>query len=381
MRVELAYLATCFFTSREICSFTEHLQKNSEVLSCDCKNRFTFLQMKHFHGAHERATLSLRMRVTLRLIWHIIYFALFSNKRAWVARQIDASRRLRRRWAEASEHKAATAPELSLDAPRASWLGHSTCWVQWQGLSILTDPIWSRRCSPVSFFGPVRLQPIPISLDNLQRPSLVLISHNHFDHLDLPSLRKIARLSPKTRFVAPAGLGEWLIAKGIPAHSLELGQSLKCTIMDCKITLTCTPAIHYSQRNLWDRNRTKWSSWVGELQRGGEKKTFYFAGDTAYDDAIFKTIGQKFDIDLSFVPIGAYEPRILLRNAHVNPEEAIAIHREVKSKLSIACHHSTFMLGDPFLEHPLEDLAQAIEKSAVPPKSFIALEVGQSVNW
>lgn len=339
------------------------------------------VEMGHFYRALERTSWRARLRVVVRLIWANIYFALVSDKKAWVARQIAATRALRRPWTKDREMELATAPLLSLDSPRASWLGHSTCSIQWQGLTLLTDPIWSHRCSPIPFLGPARLQQIPISLENLQRPTIVLISHNHFDHLDLPTLRKIVCLSPKTRFVAPAGLGEWLTSRGIGATSVELGQSLQMKWRDWQIELTCTPAIHYSQRNLRDRNRTSWSGWVGQLRKNEVKKTFYFAGDTAYDDVIFREIGRQFDIDLSFIPIGAYEPRVLLRRAHVNPKEAVTIHQEVKSKLSIACHHSTFMLGDPFLEHPLEDLALALTESQLGAESFIALEVGQSVNW
>lgn len=316
-----------------------------------------------------------------KLIAHAILFKLFTGKRKWVERQIEGSRRLRLLCKRCAPEQILPTDQLNLDRPRAGWLGHSTCWVQWRGLNILADPIWSKRCSPIPFLGPSRLQSLPISLDNLTRPSIVLISHSHFDHLDLKTLRKLHRISPKTRFFAPTRLGEWLTLQGIPACSLAIGKTQRMQCGSVALALTCTPAIHNSQRALWDRNSTMCSSWVAEIDCEEQRKTLFFAGDTAYDDAIFCKIGRQFSIDLSFLPIGAYEPRIWLRHAHVNPWESVAIHRQLRSKLSIAIHHSTFLLGDPLLEHPLEDLLKALIKTKLPPREFLALEVGQSVNW
>ncbi len=332
-------------------------------------------------SAHRATSIWMYAKALFKLLGHAMFFALFTGKKRWVEHQIAGSRRLRQLCKSAAPNQVLPQDHLDLNKPRAGWLGHSTCWVQWGGVAILADPIWSKRCSPLSFFGPSRLQPLPISLDNSPRPSLVLISHSHFDHLDLRTLRKLHKISPKTRFFAPTRLGEWLTLQGIPATSVEVGKTLRLQCGQVAVALTCTPAVHYSQRALWDRNSTMCSSWMVQIEYHHQRKTFFFAGDTAYDDKIFRQLGEQFDIDLSFLPIGAYEPRIWLRYAHVDPMESVLIHKQIRSKLSIAIHHSTFMLGDPLLEQPLEDLLTALEKSAVSPREFLALEVGQSVNW
>lgn len=316
-----------------------------------------------------------------KLIVKSIFFAVLSDKQKWMKRQISDLNVLHRFCVANLNDQPWPVDRIDLDLPRAGWLGHSTCWIQWRDFTILTDPIWSRRCSPISFLGPKRLQSVPVSIDNFSRPKLVLISHNHYDHLDLKTLKRLHRISPKTKVFAPKGLGEWLTRQGIPATSINPGNSYRFECGQFIATLTCTPAIHYSQRSLWDRNRTMWSSWVVKIEHKNLSKTFFYAGDTAYNDVIFKKLGRQFSIDLSFLPIGAYEPRAFLKHAHVNPEESVSIHRQIESKLSIACHHSTFILGDPILERPLKDLMIALKKSETPPQKFWALKAGQEINW
>lgn len=337
--------------------------------------------MKPPQNARRQRSKWIALKTLVRLIYRALHFAFIADKQAWVDRQVIATRQLQQKILQTLKIPGLSPQCVSLDLPLAGWVGHSTCWVKWGETSILTDPIWSNRCSPVSFMGPSRLQAVPIQLDNFPAPSIVLISHNHFDHLDISTLRQLRRLHKKTQFFAPSGLGEWLTSRGVPTKSLALGETHQVRIGDCVTTLTCTPAIHYSQRGLWDRNRTMWSSWVGQMERGQKRKTFFFAGDTAYNGEIFKRIGKQFSIDLSFVPIGAYEPRIYLRSAHVDPTEAVKIHREIRSKLSIGCHHSTFMLSDPKLEHPVEELTRALQEVDISPSVFTTLEVGQVVNW
>lgn len=332
------------------------------------------------HDAKRNFSKWMSFLAVFRFIARAITFALTIDKKKWLQSHINASRRLRQISAQSAIDKPLPTDRIDLNLPRAGWLGHSTCWIQWRNFSILTDPIWSRRCSPISFLGPKRLQAVPVSIDNFPRPKLVLISHNHFDHLDLKTLKKLRRISPKTKIFAPKGLGEWLTLQGIPALSVEMGETQQIECGEFKATLTCTPAIHRSQRSLWDRDQTMWSSWVVKIEYKNLSKTFFFAGDTAYDDLIFSEIGRRFSIDLSFLPIGAYEPRILLKSAHVNPEESVSIHKQIGSKLSIACHHSTFMLGDPY-EQPIEDLKRALQNQKTSPREFLALEVNQEINW
>lgn len=314
---------------------------------------------------------------------HAGYFSLFVNKKRWLQRQIAASRHLRTICKDAAPERALRTDLIDLDLPRAGWLGQSTCWAKWQNFSLLTDPIWSRRCSPISFWGPSRLQAPAICLDNFPRPTLILISHNHYDHLDLRTLRKLQKISPKTEIFAPKNLGEWLTSMGIFATSIEMGRSHRVECGELEAKITCTPALHFSRRTPWDFNRTMWSSWTVEMKLHKMSKTLFFAGDTAYDADMFSKIGRQFSIDLSFLPIGAYEPRSLLKKVHCNPDEAVMIHQLIGSKLSVACHHSTFSLGDPLLDRPLEDLTKALLKSKgmISPCDFLALEAGEEINW
>ncbi len=323
------------------------------------------------------------LQVILKWLIHAAYFSLFVNKKRWLQHQIAVSRRLRKISSSASPERSLPTDLIDLNLPRAGWLGQSTCWAKWQNFSLITDPIWSQRCSPISFWGPSRLQAPSVSLDNFLRPTLILISHNHYDHLDLRTLRKLQKISPKTEIFAPEKLGEWLTSQGIFATSIEMGKSHRLECGELKAKITCTPAIHFSRRSPWDFNRTMWSSWTVEMNLHKMSKTLFFAGDTAYDADLFQKIGRQFSIDLSFLPIGAYEPRSLLKKVHINPDEAVKIHLLIGSKLSIACHHSTFSLGDPLLDRPLEDLTKALikNKEMISHRDFLALEVGEEINW
>ena len=226
-----------------------------------------------------------------------------------------------------------------------TWVGHSTLLVRMHGVTLLTDPIWSDTPSPVSFFGPRRFVPPGLALEDLPPIDFVVISHNHYDHLDLPSLQALAERDANTRFLVPLENGELLRAHGVEnVEELDWGETAEVG----GVRVHCLPAQHWSKRGLGDDNKTLWASWavVGSARR------FYFAGDTGYFDG-FAEIGAALGpFDLAAVPIGAYEPAAMMRESHLNPEEAVAAARDLRADKALAIHFGTFDLSDEPLDEP-----------------------------
>ncbi|HSW73469.1 MAG TPA: MBL fold metallo-hydrolase [Chlamydiales bacterium] len=262
----------------------------------------------------------------------------------------------------------------------AVWIGHSTYLLQFDGISILTDPIWSKRCSPLKFIGPKRKQAPAFSLDTLPKINIVLISHNHYDHLDRATVMKLNRDHPGILWIVPKGLKSWFEKRKIK-NVYEIGwhESLELQNDGRKIEISGVPTQHFSGRTLRDLNKTGWNGYVVKIT-GSPTKTFYFVGDTGYNEYDFKEIGKKFpSIDLSLIPIGAYSPREFMKHVHVSPEEAVIIHEEVGSKLSLATHWKTFHLSEEPLLQPPFDLHLAMKKKGL--SNFYAVEPGYYVNW
>jgi len=246
---------------------------------------------------------------------------------------------------------------------RATLVNHSTVLLQQAGSNILTDPIWSERASPVSWAGPRRRRKPGVSWGDLPPIDAVLISHNHYDHLDLPTLRRLAARGGAT-FVVPAGTSRLLRAENIgSAIELDWGESL--TLAGC--TIHCVPAQHFSSRGIFDRNLTLWCGYVIECRQ----RLVYFAGDTGFGNH-FAAIREKFGSpQLALLPIGAYEPRWFMSPIHMAPDEAIRAHEILGAGASIAIHHGTFQLADEGLDTPKRQLiAQGLE-------SFLVLDNGQ----
>jgi L-ascorbate metabolism protein UlaG (beta-lactamase superfamily) len=249
---------------------------------------------------------------------------------------------------------------------RATLINHSTVLLQQHGSNILTDPVWSRRVSPVSWAGPKRRREPGVLLEDLPPLVTVLISHNHYDHLDLATLQRLAARRDCT-FIVPAGVSRLLLAEKIgPVHELDWGQSRR--VGDC--TIHCVPALHFSGRGIHDTNRTLWCGYV--IQSG--ERTVYYAGDTAFGRHFEWTREQFGSPDLALLPIGAYEPRWFMSPVHMGPEEAVRAHEILGAKISIAIHHGTFQLADDGIDTPRARLA------ACAPESFMAINNGQSVN-
>ncbi|MDP2647603.1 MAG: MBL fold metallo-hydrolase, partial [Desulfobacterales bacterium] len=257
-----------------------------------------------------------------------------------------------------------------------TWIGHATMLLQLKGINILTDPQYSERASPFQWTGPRRVVPPGLALDKTPPIHLVIISHDHYDSLDRPSLRKLyaRKGGGETTFLVPLGLKRWFEAEGI-RRVIELDWWDQYDYRDLKIT--AVPVQHWSQRRPFERNKTLWAGWV--VQSADFR--FFFAGDTGYA-GIFKEIGSKLGpFDLSAIPIGAYEPRWFMRTFHVNPREAVRIHLDVRSKKSVAMHWGTFPLTDEPLDEPPGKLAEALKELRVPEEAFQVLQHGETLTF
>ena len=254
-----------------------------------------------------------------------------------------------------------------------TWIGHSTFLWQYKGTNVLTDPHMTERASPVFFAGPRRGTPPGLSMDELPDLDVVLVSHNHYDHLDYATVKGIlARNGTEPLFCVPLGVKKWFADLGV-GNVLELDWWQSRTVGDW--THHCVPVQHFSGRSLTDRNATLWCGWIME-HRDGYK--LFFAGDTGYSPD-FKDIGERFaPVDLSLLPIGAYDPRWFMSSMHVNPDEAVRIHQDVGSRLSIAMHWGTFSLTDEPMDEPPRLLKEALREHAVPEENFIVMEHGET---
>ncbi|XP_053700503.1 N-acyl-phosphatidylethanolamine-hydrolyzing phospholipase D isoform X2 [Synchiropus splendidus] len=241
-------------------------------------------------------------------------------------------------------------------ALRVTWLGHASVLVELDGLNILTDPIFSQRASPLHFLGPKRFRGPPCHVEQLPRIHAVLISHSHYDHLDLPSVRSLnSRFGPQLRWFVPLGLRDWMSVAGCE-DVVELDwweQSGVAGRQDMRVV--CTPAQHWSKRTPLDTNKALWCSWAVV----GPQHRFFFAGDTGYCSS-FREIGRQLGpFHLAAIPIGAYQPREVMRGQHVDPEEAVLIHQDVQAQQSVAVHWGTFALA-----HESQRSSDAISRSS-----------------
>ena len=238
-----------------------------------------------------------------------------------------------------------------------SWLGHATALLEIDGYRLLTDPVWSERVSPSQAVGPQRLHPPPLALEALPALDAVVISHDHYDHLDMDTVRALAR-SQRAVFVTALGVGAHLRAWGIPASRVvELDWGSAHTIDD--LTLTCTPARHFSGRFL-SRNNTLWSSWVV----AGPTHRAYFGGDSGYTGSFAEIGSTHGPFDLTLLPIGAYSRS--WPDIHMNPEEAVRAHLDLNARgVLVPIHWGTFRLAPHPWAEPAERLVQAAEAAGV----------------
>ena len=259
------------------------------------------------------------------------------------------------------------------DIPTLTWIGHSTLLIQYKGVNILTDPHLTQRASPFSFAGPKRYTSPGLSLDDLPIIDLILISHNHYDHLDELTIKTIIKNQPDKppNIFVPLKLKQWFFNLGITnITELDWQESIKFGEWE----VHAVPVQHWSARTPFDRNKTLWAGWVLET----EGFRFFFAGDTGYSKD-FKNLGEKFgQFDLAAIPIGAYEPRWFMKDAHVNPEEAVMIHQDINARYSVGIHWGTFIMTDEPVEEPPKKLLVALEKAGISEENFFVMEHGET---
>jgi L-ascorbate metabolism protein UlaG (beta-lactamase superfamily) len=235
---------------------------------------------------------------------------------------------------------------------RATFINHATFLLQTADKNILTDPIWSLRASPVQWAGPKRHRAPGIRFEDLPPIDALLISHNHFDHFDRPTLRRLARAGQPAVF-CPLGLAQPLRRIGFrDVHEMDWGQSTEW----CGIPVHCVPAQHFAARTPFDRNRTLWCGWVLSPEAGN----LYFAGDSGFG-SLFRQIGERLGpMRLALLPIGAYEPEWFMGPMHMTPEQAIEVHSLVQANTTIPTHYGTFSLADDGETAPLDRLKKAL---------------------
>ena len=276
-------------------------------------------------------------------------------------------------WPESlSNPEASTISDRVKEGIRATYINHATVLIQVDGLNILTDPIWSERASPVTFAGPKRIRPPGIAISDLPEIDLVLISHNHYDHLDTATLRQLRQQQNKEPVIL-SGLGSAALLRSLGYNqAIELDWSDSTSVEGTTVHFVVCQ--HRSARGVFDQMRTLWGSFVIQTSQGN----IYFAGDTGYSPH-FKEQGERFgSFALSILPIGAYEPRWFMKDIHLNPAEAVKAHIDLNSEQSLGMHFGVFQLTWEPVDQPVTDLDTALQANQIGTGRFWALEPGQA---
>jgi N-acyl-phosphatidylethanolamine-hydrolysing phospholipase D len=265
-----------------------------------------------------------------------------------------------------------------LDTPQlrpaaVTWVGHATLLVQLEGVNLLTDPHWSPRASPLPWAGPRRLSPPGVVFERLPPIDVVLISHDHYDHLDLATVKRLAATHDPL-FVVPLGLKRWFAEQGLTrVEELDWWQAHEAR----GLRLVCVPAQHFAQRTPWDGNRRLWASWavISATRR------FYFGGDTGYFDG-FRQAGERLGpFDLAALPIGAYQPPEIMRFVHTTPEEAVQAFEDLRGRTLLGMHWGTFDLAEEPLDEPPTRMLAEVRRRGVPVERAWILKMGETRRW
>jgi L-ascorbate metabolism protein UlaG (beta-lactamase superfamily) len=256
--------------------------------------------------------------------------------------------------------------------PSITWVGHATVLLRLAGKNILVDPIFSQRASPVPFAGPKRIVPLPLDVSDLPPIDVVLITHNHYDHLDEPSVLRLASIAQGSpRFLVPLGLKAWFAAIGIDrVEEMDWWQSVR----EGDTTITFVPAQHWSRRTLVDRDVTLWGGWVIE---GGGLRVIH-TGDTGYSRD-FRDIGERLGpFDLALIPIGAYAPRWFMEAKHLDAADAIQVRADLRARRAIGIHWGTFPMADEPPDEPPRLLARERERAGLSRDAFDVMSIGET---
>lgn len=269
-------------------------------------------------------------------------------------------------------------PELRVDGDdiKITMIGHATLLVQVAGLNFITDPVFVERASPVQFAGPKRVNPPGVRFEDLPPIDYVLLSHNHYDHLDLETLDRLVK-QHAAEIICPLGNDVIVADKNDKAKFItgDWGDVAELK-NDCRVHFE--PAHHWSARGVKDRRMALWAAFVLETPQG----KIYHVGDTGFHEGInYKALAEKHgEMRVSILPIGAYEPRWFMKGQHQNPDEAVQGHLLCKSQTTIAHHWGTFQLTNEAIEAPVKALAEAKEKHGVANKAFVVLRPGEAAN-
>lgn len=286
-------------------------------------------------------------------------------------------------WPEATVFSPGPPPPVRVPegALRVTPIGHATFLIQMDGVNILIDPIWSERCSPVSWAGPKRYKEPGIRFEDLPPIDAVLISHNHYDHLDLPTLERLAQKGT-ARAIVPLGNRGLIREAGIPSvDELDWWESVR---LSPEVTVTVVPARHFSARTPWDRNRTLWGAFVVS----GPSGNLFHAGDTGYGPH-FREIARRFSpIRMALLPISPFRPRRDAQDptaanfsiVHMGPAEAVRAHLDLGAQTSLASHFQVFQLGTDGFDDAVNELVLSLKERDLPPETFIAPVPGRGVE-
>ncbi|MFL5097600.1 MAG: MBL fold metallo-hydrolase [Xanthobacteraceae bacterium] len=278
-------------------------------------------------------------------------------------------------WSDWVPSPYADEPPARIDgrALRMSFIGHASLLVQTAGLNILIDPVWSDRVSPIDFVGPKRVNAPGIAFDALPKIDVVLISHNHYDHLDMATLSRLVA-THRPRIITPLGNDTVMRAQdpAIAAEAYDWGDRVA---LGTGVEVTLAPMRHWSARGVLDRNKALWAAFIIATPAG----RIYHVADSGYGDGFrFREASALYGpFRLAILPIGAYEPRWFMRDQHMNPEESVKAFADCGAELALAHHHGTFQLTDEAIEAPVEALAATLAHSGIAAERFRTLKPGQ----